>query len=63
MSGIVATAQGDIANYNKELDQQQALLDLATGFTSEHTARLAELTEQEKKLQDQGKLLREQRSL
>ena len=63
LSGIVATAQGDIANYNKELDQQQALLDLATGFTSEHTARLAELTEQEKKLQDQGELLREQRSL
>ena len=62
-SGIIATAQGDIAKYNKELEQQQALLDLNNEITAEHTKTLAELNQQEQQIQSQIESLREQRNL
>ena len=62
-SGIIATAQGDIAKYNKELEQQQALLDLNNEITAEHTKTLAELNQQEQQIQSQIEALREQRNL
>ena len=62
-SGIIATAQGDIAKYNKELEQQQALLDLNNEITAKHTKTLAELNQQEQQIQSQIEALREQRNL